>query len=193
MTSTASLLLSLAFAATGTSTAVLAKTFQGVPSVDNKTGPVATVANSAATSGTDTAFANGTMFVGSVEVPSTFLATGVQYLVGSVGGTDKVIAVLYDSAGNPLANSTTAASGTTAGTAAQIQQLAFTSPINVAGPGRYYVGIAANGATAKIRTVPAFTQSGSLGGTISWTHGTIAQITAASTFTADQVPFAAIY
>lgn len=179
--------------AQGVSTSVLAKTFQGTPSVDNRSGQIITAPNSATTSGTDTFFASGTAFVGSVEVPSTFLATGIQYLVGSVGGTDKVIAILYDSAGNPLANSTTASSGTTAGTAAQIQQLAFTSPINVAGPGRYYLLVQANGGTAKLRTIPAHLQSGVLGATVSQTHGTIAQIAVPTTFTADQAPYAALY
>lgn len=146
-----------------------------------------------ATAGTDTAFANGTQFVTSIYVPFNMTLTGVSYLIGSVGGTDKVYAVLYDSAGTNLANSSLTGGGATVGTAATQQTLAFTSTYAAKGPGRFYVGISANGLTAKIRTVPAQLANGIFGGTVSQVHGTVAAITAPTTFTADQSPIVFIY
>jgi len=147
----------------------------------------------AATSGTDTAFANGTQFVTSVFIPANMTITGVAFLIGSVGGTDKAYVVLYDSAGNPLANSVLTGGGTTVGTAANIQAIDFTATYAAKGPGRFFIGISANGATAKLRTVPAFTQGGIWAGSVSQTHGTVAAITAPSTFTADKAPVAFVY
>lgn len=147
----------------------------------------------AATSGTDTACTNGTVYVGSIFVPLSCTVTGIQYLVGSVGGTDKVITSLYDSAGNLLANSATA--GTTVGTTAQIQQVAFTSALSLAAPGLFWVGLTFNGTTAKFRSIPAYCQTGNgvLGNGLSQTFGTPAAITPPTTFTADKVPVASLY
>ena len=147
----------------------------------------------AATSGTDTAFANGTLFLSSLYLPINKVATGIGFLLGSVGGTDKVIVGLWDGSGNPVANSTTAAGGTTAGTAANTQEIPFVNPLSLVGPGVYFLGVAANGATAKLRTVAAFTNAGSLAGSVSWTHGTIAAVVPPQTFTADKAPIAYVY
>lgn len=141
----------------------------------------------AATSGTDTTPANDTQFVTSVNVPSGMKCTNVNYLIGSVGGTNRVYAVIYDSSGNVVANTTLASSGTVVGTAANIQTLALTSPAMLK-PGRYFVGISMNGNTARLRTIPAFCQAGNLGGTVTQTHASVAAITPPSTFTADQAP-----
>lgn len=147
----------------------------------------------AATSGTDTAFANGTQFVTSIFVPVNKTLTGVGYLVGSVGGTDKVYAVLYDADGAALANSSLAGGGATVGTAAQIQTLAFTATYAARGPRIYYVGVSANGATDKLRTVPAHCQGGLFAGSVAQTHGTVATITEPVTFTADKAPVCFVY
>lgn len=145
----------------------------------------------AATSGTDTACTNGTAYCGSILVPGNMTITGVEYLVGSVGGTDSVIVSLHDSAGTLLANS--ALAGTTVGTAAQVQQVAFTTPYAAVGPATYYIAVTFNGTTAKFRTVPAHTQGGVRGNGVTQTFGTAATFTAPTTFTADKVPVAAIY
>lgn len=148
---------------------------------------------SVATSGTDTAFASGTQFVGGLWVPANCTLTGIGYLIGSVGGTDKVYAVLYDSTGDVLANSVLTAGGATVGTAANVQTLDFTAPFAVKGPGLFYVGISANGATAKLCTVPAHCQGGIYAGSVAQVHGTVAAITAPVTFTADKAPVAYAY
>lgn len=145
----------------------------------------------AATSGTDTACSNGTGYCGSVLVPGNITITGIEYLIGSVGGTDKVIASLHDSAGVLLANS--ALAGATVGTAANSQQVAFTTPYAAKGPATYYICLTFNGTTAKFRTVPAFCQAGVMGNSVTQTFGTAATFTAPTTFTADKVPVAWLY
>lgn len=147
----------------------------------------------AATSGTDTACTNGTAYVGSVFLGANATVTGIQYLVGSVGGTDSVVASLHDSAGTLLANS--ALAGAVVGTAAQVQQVAFTSTYAAKGPGWYFVALTFNGATAKFRSVPAYCNAGSgvIGNGVTQTFGTAATFTAPTTFTADKVPVASLY
>lgn len=142
----------------------------------------------AATTGTDTTPASGTQFVTSIFVPCNMTITNVNYLIGSVGGTDKVYAAVYDSTGALVGSSSVSGGGATVGTSATIQTLALSSPVSVVGPARYFVGISMNGTTARLRTVPAQLQSGLFAGSISQTHGTVAAITAPSTFTADKAP-----
>jgi hypothetical protein len=146
-----------------------------------------------ATSGTDTTPADGTQFVASIFIPWNMTLTGVAYLLGSVGGTNRVYAVLYDSTGAVLANSTLASAGTVAGTLATNQELAFTAPVAVKGGRRYFIGISMNGNTARLRTVPAQTQAGMWAGQVAQTHGTVAAITPPATFTADKAPIAYVY
>lgn len=147
----------------------------------------------AATSGTDTTPADGTQFVTSIFVPVNKTLAGVAYLIGSVGGTDKVYAALYDASGALLANSSVSGGGATVGTAANVQTLAFTSTYAAKGPAMYYVGISMNGNTARLRSVPAHTQAGLFAGSVSQTHGTVAAITAPTTFTADKAPVCYVY
>lgn len=146
-----------------------------------------------AISGTDTTPADGTQFVTSVFLPVNKTLTGISYLIGTVGGTDRVYAVLYDAAGNNLANSTLASNGTVCGTAASIQALAFTSTYVAKGPNLYYIGISAKGTTCRLRTVPAHCQAGLFGGSVSQTHATVAGITVPTTWTADKAPVSFLY
>jgi hypothetical protein len=147
----------------------------------------------AATSGTNTTPADGTHFVTSLFIPVNKTLTGVGYLIGTVGGTDKVYAALYDASGALLANSSVTSGGATVGTAAEIQTLAFTATYAAVGPAMYYVGISMNGNTARLRTVPAFCQAGIYAGSVSQTHGTVAAITEPVTFTADKAPIVFVY
>lgn len=150
----------------------------------------------AATSGTDTTPVDGTQYVTSLFIPVNKTLTGISYLIGSVGGTNRAYAVLYSATGAVLANSVLTSGGTVVGTAANQQALAFTSTYASKGPQLYFVGISINGNTARVRTIPAHTQSGLFGGTVAQTHGsspTVAAITAPSTFTADQAPIVFAY
>lgn len=145
----------------------------------------------AATSGSDTACSATVTNVGSIFVPMNGVVTGIQYLIGSVGGTDTVIAILYDSTGTPVAQSAAA----TVGTAANLQQLALTAPYSIKGPGLYYIGLMFSGATAKVRTVPAHCQAGSglVASGPTTVYNTVGVITPPTTFTADKSPVASLY
>lgn len=146
---------------------------------------------SVATSGTDVFGVDGTQYVTSLFIPVNKSVANINFLVGSVGGTDKVYAVLYDATGAVLANSSLTGGGATVGTAAQIQTLALTSAYAFKGPSMCYVGISINGGTAKLRTVAAHTQAGLFAGSVAQTHGTsptVAAITPPTTFTADKAP-----
>lgn len=148
----------------------------------------------ATTTGTDTACTVGTAYYGGIWVPGNTLITGIQYLIGSVGGTDKVIASLHDSGGTLLANSATA--GVTVGTTATGQQVAFTAPVILAGGTFYLLGLTFNGTTAKFRSVPAVFNIGTnvIGGSATQTFGTPASFTpSATTFTADKCPICSVY
>lgn len=137
-------------------------------------------------------------YVGSTTVPTprgstlsnqSFVITGVNVAVGSTGGTDLWNAELHDSTGATLA--TSLLTGTTAGTANTIQQLAFTAAVTIPS-GLYYIVLQSNGTTAKFKTVnspiwPTFT--GSAIGTL----GTAAAITPPTTFTANLGPMASLY
>lgn len=147
----------------------------------------------AATTGTDTTPANGTQFVTSIFVPANKTLTGAGYLIGSVGGTDKVYAALYSATGALLANSSVTTGGATVGTAANAQTLDFTATYAAVGPAMYYVGVSMNGNTARLRTVPAHCSGGIFAGSVSQTHGTVAAITAPTTFTADKAPYIFVY
>ena len=149
--------------------------------------------NATATTGTDTACANDTQFVTSIFVPVNKTLTGVTFLIGSVGGTDKVYVVLYDADGAVLANSSLTGGGATLGTAAQTQAVAFTSTYAAKGPRLYYVGVSVNGSTGKLRTVPAYCSAGLFAGSVTQTHGTVAAITEPVTFTADKAPICFVY
>lgn len=140
------------------------------------------------TSGTDKTPADGTVFISAVNIPANTTVTGVSYSIGTVGGTDKAIAMLFDSDGTLVANS--AVAGTTVGTTATFQRLAFTSTYSAVGPGLYFVGIQMNGTTARLRTHAAGDHPTDA---ISQTFGTPVDITIPTTFTADEGPIAVLY
>jgi hypothetical protein len=146
---------------------------------------------SSATQGTDVAGANGTQFVTAIWIPENATITNISYLVGSVGGTNVAVGVLYDSAGNVLANTALTGSpkGTTVGTAAHFQTIALTATYAAKGPGIFYVGISISGNTAKIRCVPADLSNGLYCGSVAQTQGVPAAITPPSSFTADLGPY----
>lgn len=146
----------------------------------------------AATTGTSSAGVASQQWVGAVFIPTNMTVTGISYLVGTTGGTDKAIAALYDSAGNLLANSTTTGSGTTVGTAATMQALAFTSAYNAKGPGLYYMSIQTNGNAAFLRTVPVGVGFCSKTNTAT-SAAPMATIVVPTSFTADAAVVASLY
>ncbi len=144
-----------------------------------------------ATAGNDTACSDGDIYWAPVYLTANSLTvTGISYLIGSVGGTTKAIAGLYTSAGVLLASSTLA--GTTVGTAANFQALAFIAPVTLTAAGVYYVALQFNGTTAKFRT---HTAPGLkfIVGTVAGTFGTMAAITPGTTYAINTGPLAVTY
>lgn len=148
-----------------------------------------------AETGTDTAFAEKKLFLTSLFLPVNKTLTGVAYLLGAGGGTNRVVAGLWSSSGTLLAKSTETSEGTVAGTEKTIQKLAFTSTYNAVGPALYFIGVTANGATAKLRTIPANTSSENIkaGEVTLATKNTLADVTVPTTFTAAKGVVAAVY
>lgn len=133
----------------------------------------------AATSGDDTTVAIA-LFYASAYVQGDCQVNGIGYLVGSAGGTGKVIVSLHDIGGNVLAQS--AVAGTVIGTAAQTQEVSFTAPYQLQGPGLFLLAVTFNeAATRKFRTVPLYTDGGIMGGTAVQTFTTIASFTPSTT------------
>ena len=157
------------------------------PVSDNSTVAVTSLGN-------DTAPTNGGIWLGSLVIPFNCTVTGVQFLVGSVGGTDKVIALLYNSAGTLVA-STTSGSAPTVATNGTVQQVAFSTTYSALGPGIYFLALQFNGTTARFKTIPANWQVGNnvVGGLVSGTFGSASTVSLPTTFTANQVPIASLY
>lgn len=145
-----------------------------------------------AASGTDNACAANTVTWSPVWVAANMTITGLGYLVGSVGGTDKVVMSIYSSAGALLGNTTVSGGGTTVGTAANWQAIALTSTLAVTGGTLYYVATNFSGSTAKYRGYPGPGLK-FVTGTASQTIGTPAAITPGSSFVADVGPIMFVY
>lgn len=142
------------------------------------------------TSGADTACDNGSIFYAELWVPTRTVVTGIGYLIGSVGGTDKVVGALYGSTGLLLANTATA--GTTVGTAATVQEVDLTAVYTINGPGLFYLALQFNGSTAKFRSIVA---NGTRGTSQAGTFGTMATLTTpvVAGTAADKSPTAYLY
>lgn len=106
--------------------------------------------------GTSTASVAGTIYTADLIVGGStpFLSTGGAVLNGSTASTDNLIYVLYDSAGNVVAN--TAVAGTLSANANTYQKIAWTSAVSLA-PGQYHLGWQGNGTTATARMIAAST------------------------------------
>lgn len=146
----------------------------------------------ALTAGTDTTPVAGTRYTCSIYIPHNLTMTGIGYLIGSVGGTDKAIAELHDADGTLLANS--AVAGVTVGTLATFQELPFTAPVAII-QGWYYLSVTVNGTTCRLRTIATalgISQT-ALSKSATGTFGTVGALTVPTTFTADVAPIAYTY
>lgn len=142
---------------------------------------------------TGTTLAATTMYCSEIDLPFNKYVTGLGVLLGTTGGTDKHLVVLYDAAGNLLANSATA--GTTAGTASTYETLAFTTPYFAIGPAQYFGCLQTNGTTATVRMRVTSVQDNALTkGVTGQTFGTVpATITVPTTFTTAVGPYELMY
>jgi hypothetical protein len=131
----------------------------------------------------------GTRYFAAVTIGSDQQITGIQALIGAVGGTDKFIYELHDSTGALVA--TTATAGVTVGTASTWQRIAFTTPY-AALAGVYYIAVQLNGTTARLATynapsLPIFV------GSATGTFGTGASITPPTAYAQATGPVALVY
>lgn len=108
-----------------------------------------TAAGLAATSTTPVA---GTAYLSAINIPNRCTLTGIGYLIGATGGTDKATVCLWDKDGVVLAYS--ALAGTTVGTNDTFQELPFTATYEVLTPGKFHIGVGYDGTTARIATAP---------------------------------------
>lgn len=149
----------------------------------------------AATSGTDTTPAEKKLFVTGVFIPVSKTIKGVGILVGSVGGTNKAVAGLWDAAGTLLAHSSETTEGTLVGTAAEKQEFALTTEYKAGGPALYFIGVTMNGNTARLRTIPKNTAGeNTLSEEITISaKNVLANITVPTAFKEDKGPIAWVY
>lgn len=144
------------------------------------------------TGGTSTTPAATSVFVSQVFVHANAALTGIKLNNGGTCGTNKWIAVLFNSAGVPVANS--ALAGVLCTGSSTYQALPFTATYNVVGPGVYWIGLYADGATDRFYSVPASGEASGLAGVVTGTtFGTVASIVLPTTFTADKGPIAFTY
>lgn len=115
-----------------------------------------------AESGTDATPAEKKLFTASLFLPVNKKIKGIGFLVGSVGGTNKVVAGLFSAAGKLLAHSSETTEGAVVGTAKEIQELNLTAEFDAVGPATYFIGITMNGNTARLRTIPKNTVGSNL-------------------------------
>lgn len=133
---------------------------------------------------------SGSRYYSSIQIGQPAVLTGIQVLIGSVGGTDSWIVELHNSAGTLLATSATA--GTLAGTASTWQQIPFTATYNLTTPGTYFIALQSNGTTAHPSTLNSATNP-TLTGSATGVFGTGASITPPTTYTANLGPMAYVY
>lgn len=140
-----------------------------------------------------TTLAATTMYCNEIDLPGSKQITGLGVLNGTTVGTDNHLVVLYDSAGNLLANSATA--GVLAASASTYQNISFTTPYYAVGPAQYFGCVQTNGTTATVRMEVTGTQDTFLTkGVTGTTFGTIAAtITPPTTFTTAVGPYLSLF
>jgi len=139
------------------------------------------------TSGTSTVFVVTDIYLVEVFIPLNTTLTGISVLNGAAA-TGNVQLSFFNSNGTLLANTaSTAQSGTTA-----YQKIAFTAPLTVLGPAKYYIGLQGNNTagTCQMFIVGNF----GAGLVTGQTYGTVpATVTVPTTFTTLQGPIADTY
>ena len=143
----------------------------------------------ASTDGTNATPSTPETYIAEVFVPANCTLTGVAVMNGATVGTDKHCVFLCDSTGTAVANTATA--GTTTSGADAYQRIPFTATYAAKGPATYYVCLQMNGTTDRFNAWPL----GNFGASkkTSTVFGTLASITAPTTFTADLGPIASLY
>lgn len=140
------------------------------------------------TDGNDTTPSTSETYFAEVFVPANATITGARLFNGTaVAG--KVVAILYNSSGAVVANSST--SGTDQAGTDAYQSFAFDTTYAAKGPATYYVGFQFNNTGARFNThiLGGFVASKKTGETF----GTPTTITPGTSFTTAQGPIASLY
>lgn len=143
--------------------------------------------------GTSTATTNTSMYCSEIFLPYNKLLTGLEILNGTATANGHRNVILYDAAGNLLANS---GSTTTTGTASQYQQFAFTAKYFAVGPARYFGCSQAQNSSDTLNLVVTADGNAGLLTQIytGQTYATVpATITAPTAYTTAQGPYFAFY
>lgn len=151
--------------------------------------PIGSVAY--ASIGTSAVHVAGTIYVAEIDVPFARTVTGIAVLNGGTVGTDNLIAALYGPDGG-AAIATSALAGALSAGANVFQALAFTAPVTLMNPGRYFIAVQCNGTTATTRRIAAATYL-NLTKTFAGVFGTIASLTVPTTTVADAGPIGYLY
>lgn len=106
----------------------------------------------AAADGTDSTPSTTETYYAAVHIPCNTTLTGAAIMNGSAVGTDKLIYILWNSAGTVVAN--TALAGTTATGTDAYQKIAFTATYAAVGPATYFLGVQVNGTTYRYNAHP---------------------------------------
>jgi hypothetical protein len=143
--------------------------------------------------GTSTATTNTSMYCSQIYLPQDKLLTGLWILNGATTANGHRNVILYDAAGNLLANS---GSTTTTGTASQYQQFAFTAQYFAVGPAWFW---GCSQSQSSSDTLNLIATADGNAGTLTQiytgqTYATIpATITPSTTYTTLQGPYFAFY
>ena len=116
-----------------------------------------------------------------IFVPHWNTWTGAGVLNGTTVGTNTLVYWLFNTAGYLIEY--TAIAGTTTSGASTFQKIAFNNPVTLS-PGRYFVGVQANGNTDTIRHVLSANGAEPRCGTVTATASFAASLTALSAATA---------
>jgi hypothetical protein len=143
--------------------------------------------------GTSTATTDTSMYCSQIYLPQNKLLTGLWILNGTATTNGHRNVILYDAAGNLLANS---GSTTTTGTASQYQQFAFTSQYFAVGPAWFW---GCSQSQSSSDTLNLIATADGNAGTLTQiytgqTYGTVpTTITPSTTYTTLQGPYFAFY
>jgi hypothetical protein len=138
------------------------------------------------TTGTDLTTVVTESYLAQIYIPINTLVTGLSVLNGTAVAGNLTLA-LYDDQGKLLANT---ASTAQAGIAAY-QQIAFTAPITVIGPGTYFALVQSNNVAARLRThILGNFPAGKLTAGV---YGTLVAFTPPTTFTTGLGPIISTY
>lgn len=134
----------------------------------------------------------GTFNLIDIYVPYYNTWTGIAALQGTTVGTNKLIGAIWGSSGALIANS--AVAGVTTSGASTFLNLPFTAKVNLA-PGRYILGVQADGATDTLRHVLTANGQAWSTGTQAGTFGTVPATltTVPVTFTTAVGPIVQLY